>query len=439
MLFNIAQIHAGLVPAFFVFLLWALPGTIAMFGLSLGVHHINNTLPGPAYALLSGLNAAIVGIIALSAVQLARKAITDPLTRILVVVGGCAGMCYNALWYFPVLLVLGGIATVTWDFLGQAWVRKWRQATRVRRRTSTSFEPENGPEAIPMDNNPEQSRLGQSQTSSLRRQVIDSAITGPDTKETSTEIRQVHDEPIVVQPSRLEVSQHSIPVKIGLILIGVFFMLFAVFISLRQTLHPPPILLALFNNMFLAGTIIFGGGPVVIPLLRDYVVEPGWVSPRDFLLGLAVIQAMPGPNFNFAVYLGSLVAVGPAASKSTSPIVGALLAFLGIFTPGLWLSVGFQSIWQSLRRRREVTSILRGLNATAVGFIFTAVYRLWEIGYLTKESSQGSSLSREPWWLVVAASTFTAVEWFSVPPPVAIIGGGTAGLAWWGAVGRRFM
>jgi chromate transport protein ChrA len=58
--------------------------------------------------------------------------------------------------------------------------------------------------------------------------------------------------------------------------------------------------------MYLAGTIIFGGGPVVIPLLKVYVVDPGWVSSRDFLLGLAIIQAFPGPNFSFAIYLGGL-------------------------------------------------------------------------------------------------------------------------------------
>jgi chromate transport protein ChrA len=189
--------------------------------------------------------------------------------------------------------------------------------------------------------------------------------------------------------------------------------------------------------MFLAGTVIFGGGPVVIPLLREYVVEPGWVSSRDFLLGLAIIQAMPGPNFNFAVYLGALAMLSGNTNRSVATTLpGAILAFIGIFTPGLFLSIGFQSVWRALRKRPEVVSVLRGVNAAAVGFVFTAVYRLWEIGYLTKESARGTSLGREPWWLLVASATFTAVEWFSVPPPAAILGGGVAGLGWWGAVGR---
>jgi len=188
--------------------------------------------------------------------------------------------------------------------------------------------------------------------------------------------------------------------------------------------------------MFLAGTIIFGGGPVVIPLLREYVVEPGWVSPRDFLLGLAVIQALPGPNFNFAVYLGALSTLSSAQSSRSvaTTLPGAIVAFAGIFLPGLWLAVGLQAVWGALRRKPVVTSALRGVNAAAVGLVFTAVYRLWEFGYLSETSTKGRSLAEEPWWLVVAASTYTGVEWFKVPPPIAILGGGVAGLVWYAVV-----
>ena len=103
-----------------------------MYGLSLGVQRMSETLPLPVYALLSGLNASTVGIIALAAVQLAEKAIKDKLTRILVIFGACAGLCYNALWYFPVLMLIGGLACVIWDgWISQkigkikaAWTRK---------------------------------------------------------------------------------------------------------------------------------------------------------------------------------------------------------------------------------------------------------------------------------------------------------------------------
>jgi len=200
---------------------------------------------------------------------------------------------------------------------------------------------------------------------------------------------------------------------------------------LRGLLKSPPLELSLFSNMYLAGTIIFGGGPVVIPLLRSYVVDPGWVSPRDFLIGLALIQAFPGPNFNFGVFLGALTLAG----TGTPTVIGALLGFVGIFLPGLTLAVGVQSIWRVLRTKAMVTSLLRGINATAVGLVFTAVYRLWEIGYLSPESSSGKSLAFEPWWVVVTAVTYAESAWFGVPPAASILFGACLGLAWFGAVG----
>lgn len=105
-----------------------------MYGLSLGVQHMNEILPAPVYALLSGLNASTVGIIALAAVQLAEKAIRDKLSRIQVILGACAGLCYNALWYFPLLLVLGGLATVIWDGWMSQKIGKLRVALKRRRR-----------------------------------------------------------------------------------------------------------------------------------------------------------------------------------------------------------------------------------------------------------------------------------------------------------------
>jgi len=185
----------------------------------------------------------------------------------------------------------------------------------------------------------------------------------------------------------------------------------------------------LFANMYLAGTIIFGGGPVVIPLLRSYVVDPGWVSPCDFLLGLAVIQAFPGPNFNFAVYLGAL----SLTSTSILTVSGAMLGYLGIFFPGIILAVGTQSIWQVMRTTPWVVSLLRDINATAVGLVFTAVYRLWEIGYLTPESSSGMSLAQEPWWVVIAALTYAETASFGVAPAIVILIGAVLGLGWFGA------
>ncbi|KAF2461572.1 chromate ion transporter [Lineolata rhizophorae] len=437
MAFCIALIHAGFWPALFVFITWSMPGAIGMFALSLGVQRIDEVLPKIVYALLSGLNASTVGIIALAAVQLAEKAIKDRLTRILVIFGACAGLCYNALWYFPVLMFAGGIATVIWDCWLRQQVEKLRAKLRRRRVNEQRLAEENTPqESVALEERKE------SASGPQRRNVTSASLRSRES-EASTEIQQVGPRPESSSQSKnvgqrseqpaenTDMMSHAIPVRIGIIIIATFFASFIAVLAARGALTNPPLPLDLFTNMYLAGTIIFGGGPVVIPLLRSYVVEPGWVSSRDFLIGLAIIQAFPGPNFNFGVYLGALALL--ASSQPT--ILGAFLGYVGIFLPGIALAVGVQSIWRVLRTKPPVVSGLKGINATAVGLVFTAVYRLWEIGYLTPQATQGQSLGREPWWVVVAAVTYAETAWFGVPPAAAIVFGAILGLCWYGAVG----
>jgi len=170
----------------------------------------------------------------------------------------------------------------------------------------------------------------------------------------------------------------------------------------------------------------------VIPLLREYVVAEGWVSPRDFLLGLAIIQAFPGPNFNFAVYLGGLTAVFGGYNAA----LGAIFGYMGIFLPGLITVHGTMGIWSSLRSKRWVKSALRGINAAAVGLIYTAVYRLWQIGYVDEGFQAGASLGNDPWWVVITATSYVGGYWFGVSSPVAIVLGAVMGLIRYGVVAR---
>ena len=127
-----------------------------------------------------------------------------------------------------------------------------------------------------------------------------------------------------------------------------------------------------------------------------------------------------------------------------SPIA-ALIGFLAIFSPGLILAAGASAIWGSLRKNVYIRRILRGINAAAVGLVWTAVVRLWNAGYLRVESStgetglsvveaRGASLGEKPWWFVVAAVAYSGNRWYKFPPPIAIALGGAMGLAWAGVV-----
>jgi chromate transport protein ChrA len=435
MVFCIAMIHAGVGAALFAFLLWSLPGAIGMYALSLGVQKMPDRLPPIVYALLSGMNASTVGVIALAAVQLADKAIGDRVTRILVIFGACAGICYNAIWFFPVIIAVGGLVTALWDIWLRQKVGKFR-AVYAAKRKRARIEDGDAEDTTTTQFVPPAEELQVRRPEAVKRKVYAGSSTdqilstetnaGP----SSSGHQDNAEETIEVTPTADTIT-HNISMKIGLSLVVGFVMSFIVVMVIRGTVNTRGLAFDLFSNMYLAGTIIFGGGPVVIPLLRSYVVDPGWVSPRDFLLGLAIIQAFPGPNFNFSVYLGALT----LASTKVPTVFGALLAFVAIFTPGILLAVAVQSFWQAMRTKAWVLSILRGINATAVGLVFTAVYRLWEIGYLTPESSDGKSLALEPWWVVVAAVTYAETAWFNVPPAFAIIFGAVLGLGWYGTVG----
>ncbi|KAK2686718.1 hypothetical protein QWA68_015663 [Fusarium oxysporum] len=426
-------LHDGFLPALFGFLLWSLPGALGMYGLSIGVSNIGESLPRAVYALLSGLNAATVGIIVLAAVQLSEKAITDKMTRILVFLGASAGMMYNALWYFPLLMFLAGAATVIYDFrwlhgpikvITVSFQKKAKHSQNtseegVEMQTQQQATASNGHEEYNAGAGPS----GRGKDGERSSQRIDEDGTLPLTEqEASTAEDQSR---IVPQERRLNISW-----KFGVLLIVLFLLSFIVIMVPRGTLPHKSRLYSLFDNMYLAGTIIFGGGPVVIPLLREYVVAENWVSPRDFLIGLALIQAFPGPNFNFAVYLGSLTAINGGYNS----VAGAILGFLGIFVPGLLTVHGTMGVWSAIRGRRWVKSSLRGVNAAAVGLIYTAVYRLWQIGHIDEGFQQGTSLAVDPWWVVVTATSYVGGYWFRVSPPVAIGTGAVMGLIWYGVV-----
>ncbi|KAK2601355.1 hypothetical protein N8I77_010810 [Diaporthe amygdali] len=218
--------------------------------------------------------------------------------------------------------------------------------------------------------------------------------------------------------------------KRGLLIIAFFITSFVAVLALRCLLIDPPRGFSLFANLYLAGTIIFGGGLVVIPLLEEYIVAEGWVSARDFLLGLAIIQAFPGPNFNFSVYLGSLA----ATNTCLSTFLEALIAFVAIFAPGIIIVSGVMGFWKELRSRRWLVSLLRNINAAAVGLVYTAIYRLCQIGLLDETRRHGSPLGGDPWWVAVTAASFVGGRWLGLSAAFAILLSGAMGLVWYATI-----
>jgi len=123
-----------------------------------------------------------------------------------------------------------------------------------------------------------------------------------------------------------------------------------------------------FDAFYRSGALVFGGGHVVLPLLRDAFVAPGWVSDSAFLAGYGAAQAVPGPLFTFAAYLGAVVEPSPRGA------LGAAVGLVGIFLPGILVLLGTLPFWDILRARAGALGVLRGMNAAVVGLLAAALY-----------------------------------------------------------------
>ena len=161
--------------------------------------------------------------------------------------------------------------------------------------------------------------------------------------------------------------------------------------------------LALFDSFFRVGSLVFGGGHVVLPLLQAEVVPPGWVTGEQFVAGYGAAQAVPGPLFTFAAYLGAVMGPRP------NGLAGAVVALVAIFLPSFLLIVGALPFWDALRVRPGFQAALRGINAAVVGLLMAALYHpVWtsairgpaDVG-LAFAAFGLLALWRAPAWLVV--------------------------------------
>lgn len=125
---------------------------------------------------------------------------------------------------------------------------------------------------------------------------------------------------------------------------------------------------AVVDSFYRAGSLVFGGGHVVLPLLQAEVVAPGWVTPDQFLAGYGAAQAVPGPLFTFAAYLGAVLGPEP------NGVLGATLALLALFVPGFLLLIGVLPFWDGFRAWPQAQSVMQGANAAVVGILGAALY-----------------------------------------------------------------
>jgi chromate transporter len=168
----------------------------------------------------------------------------------------------------------------------------------------------------------------------------------------------------------------------------------------------------LIDSFYRSGSLVFGGGHVVLPLLQQQVVPPGWVDNDTFLAGYGAAQAVPGPLFTFAAYLGAVMRTPP------NGVVGGMLCLLAIYLPSFLLLVGTLPFWNELRRRAAVKAALSGINSAVVGLLLAALYTpVWTNAIL------------KPADFAIGLAAFLLLMFWKVPPwLVVILGAATAQL-----------
>ena len=188
-------------------------------------------------------------------------------------------------------------------------------------------------------------------------------------------------------------------------LIGFFVLLAASFVPVRGGA------VALFDGFYRSGALVFGGGHVVLPLLRDAVVAPGWVTDSAFVAGYGAAQAVPGPLFTFAAYLGAVARVGSGG------VGGAVIGLVGIFLPGMLCVLGTLPFWHVLRGRAGARAAMRGANAAVVGLLGAALYDpVW------------TSAVRSPADVAIAAAGFVLLVVWQTPPLLVVLLSALAGI-----------
>jgi len=188
-----------------------------------------------------------------------------------------------------------------------------------------------------------------------------------------------------------------------------------------------------FAAFWRTGTVIWGGGQVVLPLLESEVVPTGWVERTTFFAGLALAQAMPGPLFNFAAFLGA--AAGRRAYKSAAEAVaGAALCWLGLFGPGVLLIFGILPFWGRFRSNAAYRRALPGLNAAAVGLLAAALVQM-AAAVRENNTKPAGPVPREA-STCIGLLAFWGVHWLKLPSqalgqlqaPIVVVAAGLLGL-----------
>ena len=374
MVVAVGTARAGPLGGLLALLLFLLPAATIMALAGLGMTRFLSAGDRPAW--LDGVQPATVALVAVAAWRLGLVVVNTRLTIGLMLLGAIVAILVRQPWAFPAVLALGGLVTTLAlgdqrrEAAGEAGAEAEAEADPTAAAVAAS-------EPSPSSSSRPSSRPGPGPGS------------GP-----------------VVAADGVPLENLGISRTAGALLLLLFFGLLAGLIGVRLIFQGTALPgLEVFESFYRTGSLIFGGGQVVLPMLLTEVVDTGWVTEQQFLDGFALMLALPGPMFSFSAYLGAVAGGVP----------GLLLALVGLFLPGVLIIYAVLPFWERVRRYPWVRIALAGVNATAIGLVVGVVFLLWERSV------------HDPAGAVIALLAFGAVLFYRVPAPLVIVGAGVAG------------
>jgi chromate transporter len=366
MVVAVGTARAGPLGGLLALLLFLLPAATIMALAGLGMTRFLSAGDRPAW--LDGVQPATVALVAVAAWRLGLVVVNTRLTIGLMLLGAIVAILVRQPWAFPAVLALGGLVTSVAlgdqrrEAAGEAGAEAKAEADPTAAAAASASEPSSKPGPGPGS--------------------------GP------------------VAADGVPLENLGISRTAGALLLLLFFGLLAGLIGVRLIFQGTALPgLEVFESFYRTGSLIFGGGQVVLPMLLTEVVDTGWVTEQQFLDGFALMLALPGPMFSFSAYLGAVAGGVP----------GLLLALVGLFLPGVLIIYAVLPFWERVRRYPRVRIALTGVNATAIGLVVGVVFLLWERSV------------HDPAGAVIALLAFGAVLFYRVPAPLVIAGAGVAG------------
>ncbi|KAG2387995.1 hypothetical protein C9374_000845 [Naegleria lovaniensis] len=441
---TIGTMHAGYLGGLLAFLLFSIPTAIimAVAGILLKDEKVTEKFPYYLTVALNGFSCAAVAIVAHAAYTLSSRLTKDISSKTLLIGAFATFMIWQKWWVVLIVMICGGTINLSIDYSFIYYqtavkehgltkpkgifdsVKFYWTVFKINLKKFKTFmrdlfnkirrNRQNIPTRINSGNLDDTEAPQLLEENAVEDLESNSPIDDEKPKNNDNELITTTNVTSLPPSINQDVPLHMRPFM-SFIFIGLFIIILLGLMIARLIVKWPPLEWA--EGFYRIGCLIFGGGHVVLPMILNEFSELGYLTEDAFVNGFALQSALPGPMFNFSAYVGGIM----------GGVLGAIICWVALFLPAVLVVLGALPVWNRYREKQFVQSLLKGVNATSVGFVFTAVYILWLASVPNLHVASACT--------VVFSILFLSV--WDLPAPLVILMGGAVRIALDGFVPRN--